>query len=145
VNIFRALAPTLDRRRFDVGFTDFAVRTPFGIRGPDLLVDSGEQFHNALSAAAPILIVEVLSPASVGRDFTEKAEEYTAIDTLQTYLICSQDEPRAWVWARQDDGALPRHPVELAGCNGAVTLGGLGVDLSMAAIFRGIPDAPAAE
>ena len=61
---------------------------------------------------------------------------------MQTYLICSQDEPRAWVWARQGDGSWPRLPTELAGREGAISLGGLDVELSMAAIFRGIPDAP---
>jgi hypothetical protein len=33
-------------------------------------------------------------------------------------------------------------PVELAGREGSVSLGGLGLDISMAAIFRRIPDAP---
>ena len=61
---------------------------------------------------------------------------------MQTYLICSQDEPRAWVWARQSDGSWPKLPTELAGREGAIPLGGLGIELSMAAIFRGIPDAP---
>jgi hypothetical protein len=46
------------------------------------------------------------------------------------------------VWARQSDGSWPKRPTELAGRDGAIALGGLGVELSMAAIFRGIPDAP---
>ena len=33
-------------------------------------------------------------------------------------------------------------PTELADHEGAISLGGLEVELSMAAIFRGIPDAP---
>ena len=61
---------------------------------------------------------------------------------MQTYLICSQDEPRAWVWARQSDRSWPRLPTELAGREGAIALGGLDVALDMAAIFRSIPDPP---
>jgi Uma2 family endonuclease len=145
VNIFIGLRGVLDEDRFEVGFTDFAVRTPFGIRSPDLLVDSGERRPTDMSATAPAFIAEVLSPASVGKDFTEKVEEYTAIRSMLAYLVCSQDEPRAWVWARHVDGSWPRHPLELAGREGAITLGGLGVELPMAAVFRGIPDAPTNE
>ena len=85
----------------------------------------------------------MLSPSTAGSDFTVKLEEYKAIASVQTYLICSQDEPRAWVWSRQGDGSWPRLPTELVGRDGAIALGGLGVELTMAAIFRGIPDAPA--
>lgn len=86
-----------------------------------------------------------LSPSTADKDFTEKLEEYTAIDSLHTYLICSQDAPRAWAWARQADGSWPKHRVEMAGRDGSMPLGGLHVGLAMAAVFRGIPDAPAVE
>ena len=63
-------------------------------------------------------------------------------ETLQTYLICSQDEPRAWVWSRQGDGSWPSLPTKMVGRDGSIALSGLGVELAMAAICRGIPDAP---
>lgn len=78
-------------------------------------------------------------------EFTEKLEEYTAIETLQTYLICSQDEPRAWAWARQGDGSWLSQPTVIVGREGAIAPAGLGIELTMAAIFRGIPDASSAE
>ena len=145
MNLLRELTRNLDRDQFDIGLSDFAVRTPFGIRSPDVLVDSGERSPKDLSATAPLFIAEVLSPSSVGKDFTEKLMDYTAIDTLQTYLICSQDEPRAWVWQHHAGKLWPRLPAELVGRVGSIALGGLGVELAMAAIFRGIPDAPTVE
>ena len=141
-NIFGALARSLDDELFDVGLSGFGVRTPVGIRTPDVLVDPVNADLTQFATATPVFIAEVLSPSTTGTDFTEKLHEYTAIASLQTYLICSQDEPRAWVWARQSDGAWPRLPTELAGREGAISFGGLEVELSMAAIFRGIPDAP---
>ena len=141
-NIFEELARSLDDELFDVGLSGFGVRTPVGIRTPDVLVDPVNADLTQLATATPIFIAEVLSPSTTGTDFTEKLDEYTAIAFLRTYLICSQDEPRAWVWSRQIDGAWPKLPGELAGREGAIFLGGLDVDLSMAAIFRGIPDAP---
>jgi Uma2 family endonuclease len=141
-NIVLELGRLLDPDRFDMGIADFAVRTPFGIPSPDVVVDVANQ-QRELSTTTPIFIAEVLSPSTAGTDFTEKLEEYTALDSLQTYLICSQDEPRAWGWGRQGDGSWPRLPVELAGREGTIAFGGLDIELSMGAIFRGIPDAPA--
>jgi len=40
----------------------------------------------------PILIVEVVSPSSEKLDFDDKLREYRSIETLQEYLIISQDE-----------------------------------------------------
>jgi Uma2 family endonuclease len=144
-NILAELLRLLDRDVFDIGSADFAVQTLVGVRSPDVVVDRANPRGRELSTTAPIFIAEVLSPSTAGKDFTEKLEEYTAMDSLGTYLICSQDEPRAWVWARQGDGSWPRRPVELEGRDGAIALGGLGVELTMAAIFRGIPDAPTVE
>jgi Uma2 family endonuclease len=141
-NVVMELGRLLDGDRFDINFSDFAVQTPFGVRSPDVVVDHTSPRRD-LSTSAPIFIAEVLSPSTANKDFTEKLEEYTAIQTLQTYLICSQDEPRAWVWARQVDGTWPKRPSELVGREGRIVLGGLGVELTMAAIFRGIPDAQA--
>jgi Uma2 family endonuclease len=132
----------LDRAVFAVSSADFAVQSRFGVRSPDVVVDQRVPDRRELATSTPIFMAEVLSPSTTGTDFTEKLEEYTSIDTLQTYLICAQDEPRAWVWSRQSDGSWPRLPTELAGRDGEIALGGLGVEISMAAIFRGIPDAP---
>jgi Uma2 family endonuclease len=139
-NIVAELSLLLDPKIFDVATADFAVRSVDGIRGPDIVVDRATGDGAALATEDPLLLVEVLSPSSYARDFVEKLEEYTNIPSLQTYLICSQDEPRAWVWARTADGSWPGKPEMLEGRDGHIALAGLAVDLTMAAIFRGIPD-----
>lgn len=141
-NILGELLQKVDRGRFQAGPAEFGVRTGVGVRYPDVIVDRASDRLETLACEAPILIVEVLSPSTAGLDFTVKLQEYTGIPSVQTYLICSQDEPRAWVWARQGDGSWPKVPTELVGREGAVALGGLGIELAMSAIFRGIPDAP---
>jgi Uma2 family endonuclease len=141
-NILMELGRLLDRERYDIGSADFAVRTRFGVRSPDVVVDHTNPHGRELSTSSPLFIAEVLSPSTAGTDLAEKREEYTSADTLGTYLICSQDEPRAWYWLRQGDGAWPSLPKELVGREGSIPLGGLGIELSMAAVFRGIPDAP---
>jgi Uma2 family endonuclease len=140
------LLAKLDRARFETGPTEFGVRTEGGgVCCPDVVVDRVSSALTDLACEAPIFFAEVFSPSTAGRDFTVKLLEYTAIVPVQTYLICSQDEPRAWVWARRSDGSWPKLPVELAGRDGSVTLGGLDIELTMAAIFRGIPDAASLE
>jgi len=141
-NILGELLQNLDRTRFEAGPAEFGVRTGVGVRYPDVLVDRASSGLSDLACEAPIFIVEALSPSTAGLDFTAKLQEYTAITSVQTYLICAQDEPRAWVWSRQGDGAWPKLPTELAGREDVIALGGLGVELAMATIFRGIPDAP---
>ena len=141
-NILGELLRKLDQTRFEAGPAEFGVRTGIGIRYPDVLVDRVSSGLEDLACEAPIFIAEVLSPSTAGLDFTIKLQEYTAIASVQTYLICSQDEPRAWIWARQSDGSWPKLPTELAGREDTIPLGGLDVELSMAAIFRGIPDPP---
>jgi Uma2 family endonuclease len=142
-NLVGQLDRLLDLERFEVGISDFAVQTPFGIRSPDVVVEPITP-EKARATTTPIFIAEVLSPSTRKTDFTYKREEYTAIETLQTYLICSQDEPRAWLWARQGGGSWPTEPTEMAGRQGSIAPAGLGIELTMAAIFRGIPDAPSA-
>src|SRR4051794_15461645 len=141
-NILGELLAKLDRTRFQAGPAEFGVRTAVGVRYPDAIVDRASTGLADLACEAPVLIVEVLSPSTAGLDFTVKLEEYKAISSVQTYVISSQDEPRAWVWSRQSDGSWPRLPTEFAGREGAIPLGGLGIEITMAAIFRGIPDAP---
>lgn len=142
LNIATELRRLLDSDKYVVSSVDFAVRTPAGIRGPDVMVDSEQLPGTALSASKPIFIAEVLSPSTAVLDVTTKLREYTAIASLHTYLVCSQDEPRAWVWARKDDASWPIDAATIEGREASIPLGGLGIELSMAAIFRGIPDPP---
>jgi Uma2 family endonuclease len=143
-NILAELLMLLDRTRFEAGPAEFGVKTGVGVRYPDVSVDKRSDQLKGLACGAPILIVEVLSPSSVAVDMTTKQREYTAIPSLQTYLVCSQDEPRAWVWRRQPNGTWPVDAEEIVGRDASIPLGGLEAELSMAAIFRDIPDAPTA-
>jgi Uma2 family endonuclease len=141
-NILGELLQKLDRTSFDAGAAEFGVKTDVGVRFPDVLVDRVSSGLKDLACEAPIFIAEVLSPSTAALDLTTKLREYTAIASLRTYLVCSQDEPRAWVWARKPDGSWPIDPEMVDRREASIAPGGLGFELSMAAIFRGIPDAP---
>ena len=138
INIVLALGRLLDLDQHRIASTDFSVRTPFGIRGPDVMVEPREGDPVGLSSDRPCLLVEVLSPSPAGIDFTEKRDEYLATPTLQTYLICAADEARVWAWRRNADGTWPQSPSMFESRSDAVTIAGLGVDLTLAAIYRGV-------
>jgi len=142
IDLLGELSSKLDRTRFHAGVAEFGVKTAVGVRYPDVVVDRASADLKGLACEAPIFIAEVLSPSTTAIDFTEKLQEYTAIASVHTYLICSQDEPRAWAWLRQPNGAWPKRPSEFVGREDSIPLGGLDIALSMAAIFRGIPDPP---
>ena len=143
-NLLAEVRLKIDGTRWEAGSADFGVRTAVGVRSPDVLVDRKLKSLEDLACEAPIFVAEVLSPSTTGIDFTEKLVEYSEIASVQTYLICTRDEPRAWVWTRREDGTWPKKPQMLEGREAAIALGGLEKEISMAAIFDGIPDAPKA-
>lgn len=119
-----------------VASADFGVRTPAGIRYPDVVVDGLVGVSRDLAALEPILVAEILSPSSIAIDFGPKAAEYTAIASLRHYLVLSQDEPRVWLWDRGKEGFGPPEMIE--GVEASVALSAFGMTLSLADLYRGI-------
>jgi Uma2 family endonuclease len=142
-SLIALLLARIDRACHLVTTADFGVRTAHGIRYPDILVDAASGGANDYAARNPIFIAEVLSPSSIAIDMIEKRDEYLQISSLQAYLICAQDEPRAWLFLRQD-GRFPASPVMIEGREASVEVPALALSLPMADIFAGIPDAPSA-
>jgi Uma2 family endonuclease len=133
-----ALGKRLDMARYDIGSADFAVRTPDGIRYPDVFVDrrTAEARGNDLAAIEPVFLAEILSPSSLGRDFIEKLSDYEGIVSARHYLILSQDEPRVWLWTKGSDGW--GEPEEITGEEAVVTLSDLDATLPLAELYAGI-------
>lgn len=139
-NLMALLHSLIDRDRYIAGGADFGVRTDRGARFPDVLVIPVGGAGGDLAADDPIFLAEVLSPSSAGLDFTTKLREYTGIASLRDYLVCSQDSVRVWLWSRRADGSWPEDPETIEGREAKVPVAGLGAQLDMGAIYRGIPD-----
>jgi len=52
----------------------------------------------------PVVLVEVLSPSSSLRDYNEKLAEYIEIESLQAYLLVTQDEIKVESYQRHETG-----------------------------------------
>lgn len=135
-NLLVRLGTLLDRTRYDLGTADYAVRTRNGVRYPDLYVEEKTSDGRSLASEKPILVVEILSPSSLAVDFGPKVTEYGSIPTLRHYLVLSQDEPRAWIWNRGDDGF--QGPDLVVGREAHVALGAFDLSLALAELYHDI-------
>jgi Uma2 family endonuclease len=133
-----ALEKRLDGGKWTVLTSDFGVDVgPSTVRYPDVVVDvAGGKFKD-LTATAPTLIAEVVSPSSARDDLGAKAGEYLRLPSLSAYLVLAQDEPRARVWARGPAGFSPE-PKVLDGDDAVIEIASLGIDLSLGEIYAGV-------
>ncbi|MGI8640597.1 MAG: Uma2 family endonuclease [Pyrinomonadaceae bacterium] len=75
---------------------------------PDVLVICGEpKFYQKRNDTItnPILIVEVLSDSTEAKDRGEKFAAYQTLETLQEYILVSQDKAKVEQFKREDDGS----------------------------------------
>jgi Uma2 family endonuclease len=136
-NLFETLRSRLDRKTWAV-LMDFGIDVgPRTIRYPDVVVlaRSGASGMD-LTAKAPALVAEVLSPSSEKIDLGDKAAEYLQLPNLGAYLVLAQDEVKAWAYIR---GAqrFPAPQVVTAE-DGQIKIPALGIDLPLADIYAGI-------
>ena len=133
-----ALEKRLDANRWTVLTSDFGVDLgPDTVRYPDVVVDVAGGLLKDLTATAPVLVAEVLSPSSATYDLGDKAAEYLNSPTLCAYLVLSQDEAKAWAWVRGTSGFSPG-PDVIKGHDGIIRIGALVIDIPLAEIYAGI-------
>jgi len=99
---------------------------------PDLMVVCNPQTGN--QQTRPTLIAEVLSDSSVRRDRVDKLRVYTALDSLQAYLILSQQDVEVDVYLRATQWQRERHQglaatIELATPKMRLALGDIYADV----------------
>lgn len=126
----------LGTERYDIGTADFGVRTPDGIRYPDVMVEPFGHDGKALATSSPVFLAEVLSPSTMANDFGPKAQAYLGLSTLKHYLILSQDSVRLWLWSRSPENSWSGP--ELMEDTADLVLGHLGATINLAALYAGV-------
>src|SRR5262249_20462893 len=135
-NLFELLRARLDRKHWRV-LNDFGIDVgPRTVRYADVVVDDPGGKGRDLTAKAPVLVAEVLSPCTATIDLGEKAAEYLRLPSLASYLVFSQDEIKAWVFVRGSN-QLPA-PEVIAGADETIAIPALGLDLPLADIYADI-------
>jgi Uma2 family endonuclease len=133
-----ALSTRLDPQKWDIVAEfglDAGAQT---MRYPDVMVDRAGGGATDYVAAAPVLVAEVLSPSSAEVDLGDKAAEYLHIPSVLAYVVFAQDEPKAWVWTREDAKLSRARPEVFAGIGATIRVGGLNLDLPLAELYPGM-------
>lgn len=118
---------------------DLKVKAGNDGRYPDALVDCGPRLPGALHAQEPVAVFEVLSKSTGWIDQSLKLRDYDATPSIRTYVLISQDEMRALMYMRDQDGRLGvRSAALLEGPDASVVIADLGVSLPFAALYEGL-------
>ena len=102
---------------------------------PDVSVVCGRQEtedDRHIALLNPTMVVEVTSDSSLGYDHSEKLDFYSAVPSIEGYLILDQERVFA-DWHRRVDGRW-RHR-QFSHINDVIRLEPLGVDLPLAQVY----------
>ena len=103
---------------------------------PDVSVVCGEQHRHPLdknSIINPTVLFEVLSPTTEAYDRGEKWAHYRRLDSLQEYILVSQNKARVEQYVRQDDSSWKFRAVE--GLAASLFLPSLGCSLPLSEVY----------
>lgn len=106
-------------------------------RYPDVMVmPKGGQLGTHLVGSA-LLTAEITSDNSYKTDTVDKLHEYTALESLQCYLVVSQNEPLVYMYERTTDPKkwFFTHYTNLAD---TFTISTLNLTLSLSDIYEGV-------
>ena len=136
MNIGGELRTALRGKACRVLSSDMKVWTANAFYYPDLSVVCGPSIYrgrNKHTITNPVVVVEVLSPSTERKDRGEKFIRYQQIETLRSYLLVSQTEPRVELFERGENGHWDYSTV--AGLENAVAISSLGVMLALSEIY----------
>lgn len=100
---------------------------------PDLSVVCDAQDRERYFKSKPCLIIEVLSPSTQRIDRNEKLRNFPLIETLQEYVLISQDRPSVTIHRRDRDW-LPQN----FGVDSFLQLESIGLEIAIADIYEDI-------
>jgi Uma2 family endonuclease len=107
---------------------------------PDVMVTcSAADTADAYVKREPVLLVEVLSPATAAYDRGDKFATYRRLATLREYLLIDPDTRRCDLYRRGEGGLWVLHPAEPGQ---GVALASVGLDLGAAALWAEVPAGP---
>jgi Uma2 family endonuclease len=102
---------------------------------PDVTVTCNPQDRERYFLTSPCLVIEILSPSTQTTDKREKRINYQTLESLQEYVLVSQDEIRVEIY-RQDD--RDNWTVDTLGKDDNLQLNSVGLNLTMAEIYEDI-------
>ena len=137
VNILAWLRTALRGSGYRPFTGDGSVETlPGQIHRPDIGVDCGPRDPNALKAARPRVVFEVLSPSACDFDAFEKRAEYRTMADLEHVVMVEPNAAEVRLWTREPDRDWAE--TRLLGLDATVSLSALAIALPAAEIYDGV-------
>lgn len=141
-NIITVFENNLAGQPCEVLPSDMRIKVPKALpyRYPDVVVVCGdpiiEEINGQEMLVNPLLIVEVLSPATEAYDRGDRFHAYQSIESFQEYLLVAQDKPYVTQYARQPSASWLRSDIE--GLESEVKLASLNPVVPLGEIYRSI-------
>jgi Uma2 family endonuclease len=102
---------------------------------PDVIVSCDSQDQERFFLNYPCLIIEVLSPSTELTDRREKLVNYRTLESLQEYVLISQDEIKVEVYRQDAEG---NWLLEILGKDDELRLDSISLNLTMAEIYEDV-------
>jgi len=139
VKIVSRLDAALDETNCIVYNSDQRVRSQSGDTYfyPDCSIACGPKFDakDPTSLINPVLVCEVLSPATQAYDLGDKADRYAGFDTLRAMLFVSSEEVRVELRERAHLEAAEWTTTVVTNREDTVRIAALDVELSLSSIY----------
>ena len=100
---------------------------------PDLSVVCDAQDRDRYCKTKPCLIIEVLSPSTQRIDRNEKLRNYSNLESLQEYILISQDRPSLTIYRRRNDWQP-----EIFGAESIIQLEAIALEISINDIYEDV-------
>ncbi|GAB4189775.1 MAG: hypothetical protein OHK0057_28280 [Thermoflexibacter sp.] len=107
-------------------------------RIPDVIVvdksnNRRDELHRVLT---PVVVVEVLSKSTQSKDKNEKLDDYQSIDSLQSYILISQDQPLVVAYSRLSENLWQQEI--LKGLDKLLSIQSISFQVSLKEIYEGV-------
>lgn len=140
-NIYSRLRSHLRGGSCSVFMSDMKVRIQLANQNksifyyPDVIVSCDTDDQDRFSLNYPCLIIEVLSPSTELTDRREKLVNYRNLETLQEYVLVSQDEIKVEVYRQDDQG---NWSLTILGKDDELQLNSVGLNITMSDIYEDV-------
>jgi len=139
INITSAIKAHLRGKPCRVFMSDVKVRIEAGAEEtfyyPDVMVGCDPRDKHHLYLQYPKLLVEVASESTQRLDRREKRLAYQTIETLEEYLIVSQDRAEGTIYRRSNQW----RPEDFKALTAEIHLHSIALRLSLSTVYEGVP------
>jgi len=133
-NLYIAVGSRLRGKPCQLYTSDLKVAVAGSIRYPDAFVVCSPVPRGTVMVTDPVVVFEVLSPSTASTDIGIKNQEYRDTPSIQRYVMLSQDDQRATIFARVGDDWVGH----IASGDALLAMPEIGIEVPLAELYEGV-------